>query len=162
MRTRKRYFARNKLVSEIHRQLGEISKNFAALCPPDSRVEVVETDKGIDILLVENEPVLFKSGARIFPTVKGALKLEIDRHYLVVDKGAVSFVTNGADIMRPGVVDFDHGIKEGDILIVVEETHRKPLAVAEALWSGARMERESTGKCAKNIHRVGDDIWNAL
>jgi len=162
MKARKRYFARKKLVEEIHRQLEMISKNFASLCPAESRVEVLETNKEIDILLVEGEPVLFKSGERIFPTVKGALKLNVDRRYLVVDMGAVRFVTNGADIMRPGVVEFDREMEEGDLVIVMEEGHRKPLAVAESLWSAAKMEKESSGKCAKNLQRVGDEVWNAF
>ena len=64
--------------------------------------------------------------------------------------------------MRPGVVEFDSKLEEGDLVIVMEEGHRKPLAIAESLWSAARLKSENSGKCAKNLHRAGDEIWNVV
>ncbi|MDY6779218.1 MAG: PUA domain-containing protein, partial [Halobacteria archaeon] len=75
-----------------------------------------------------------------------------------VDEGAVEFVTNGADVMRPGVVDADECIEEGDLVVVVEENHGKSLAVGRALTSGEEMTGDE-GRVVESLHHVGDELW---
>ena len=60
----------------------------------------------------------------------------------------------------PGIVDADDSIVEGDIVIIVEETHNKPLAMGISLISGPEMVENSEGKAIKSLHYVGDAIWN--
>ena len=79
---------------------------------------------------------------------------------VVVDMGAVGFIVKGADIMAPGIVDADIQIKEGDFVWVCDEKHHKPLAVGKALMNGETMKVNQTGKAIKNIHYVGDMLWN--
>ncbi len=95
-----------------------------------------------------------------FPTIKGALELEITKKYVVVDMGAVKFVAKGADVMSPGIVDADSGIQEEDFVIIVDETHRKPLAIGKAIISGHEMVEKNEGKAVKAIHYIGDKLWN--
>jgi len=79
---------------------------------------------------------------------------------VVVDTGAVRFVANGADAMRPGIVSISPDIRAGRPVQVVEERHGKPLAVGIALFDAADMEQQEKGKSVRSIHHVGDDIWN--
>ena len=74
--------------------------------------------------------------------------------------GAVKFVAKGADVMSPGIVGADSGIQEGDFVIIIEETHRKPLAIGKALISGEEMVERNEGKAVKAIHYIGDNLWN--
>ena len=74
--------------------------------------------------------------------------------------GAVRFVINGADIMRPGITSFDEGIQKNDFVVVVDETHNKPLAVCVSLFSSEELLGVDSGKVLKNIHYVGDKLWN--
>ena len=74
--------------------------------------------------------------------------------------GAVGFVTKGADIMAPGIIDADVNIQENDHVWICDEKHRKPLAVGIALMTGEEMKSKNTGKAIKNIHYVGDKLWN--
>lgn len=74
--------------------------------------------------------------------------------------GAIRFVTNGADIMSPGIVETDENIKQNDVVIIVEETHKKPLAIGIAEITGEEMVNNDSGKAIQNIHYIGDDIWN--
>ena len=153
----KRYFARKDLLSVIKSDLSNISKEFADILP--DKVEVVET-KGKKYVIGEEGVLVFESGKGYFPTVKGALRIKGDKRTVTVDKGAVSFVINGADIMRPGVVAWDNAIKEGDHVIIREETHGKAIAVGISLWGGSEFAGKTSGKCVKSLHYVGDDIWN--
>ena len=123
----------------------------------NKKLEYVTTDIG-DFIFVNGEPLLYKTEGKIFPTVKGALKLNPLRRRVVVDSGAVKFIVNGADIMGRGVVEGDPSIKEGDLVIVVEQAHEKALAIGRALVPGKDMVGR-TGKAVKSIHHVGDEIW---
>jgi PUA domain protein len=74
--------------------------------------------------------------------------------------GAVKFVTNGADVMAPGIVDAYSGIVEGDQVWVCDERNRKPLAVGIAVMSGEQMVEGDEGVAVKLVHYVGDVVWN--
>ncbi len=121
------------------------------------KLEYVEAD-GQDFIFVDGEPLLFKIEGKIFPTVKGALKLNPPRRKVVVDPGAVRFIINGADTMGPGIVEADQEIKKDDLVIIVEQTHGKAIGIGRALVSGKEMAR-GKGKAVKSIHYVGDEIW---
>jgi PUA-domain protein len=109
---------------------------------------------------VDGKPLLFEIEGQLFPTVRGALEMELNKRIVTVDKGAIRFVSNGADIMAPGIVEADSEIKAGDLVIIVEEAHRKPLAIGKALMNGSQMVEADSGKAIKSITHVGDKLWN--
>jgi len=112
------------------------------------------------LILVDGKPLLFEIEGHVFPTVRGALEMELQKRVVTVDKGAIRFVSNGADIMAPGIVGADPEIKEGDLVIIVEETHQKPLAIGKAIMGGSEMVEATSGKAIKSISHVGDKLWN--
>ena len=73
--------------------------------------------------------------------------------------GAIRFVTNGADIMRPGITKIDPDIKENEIVRIADETHGKTLAVGKALFNAHEMESTKKGKVVKNLHTIKDSVW---
>lgn len=112
------------------------------------------------LILLDGKPLLFEIEGHLFPTVRGALEMGLQKRIVTVDKGAIRFVSNGADIMAPGVVAADPEIKEGDFVIIVEETHQKPLAIGKAIMGGTEMVEATSGKAIKSITHVGDKLWN--
>ena len=99
---------------------------------------------------------------KIIPTLKSLLDCADIFNAIkkaVVDMGAVKFVTSGADIMRPGIVETDEGIKKGDAIAIVDVDNRKPLAVGIAMFSSEEIPEMKSGKVVKSIHYVGDNIW---
>lgn len=124
----------------------------------DASIEEAEVEDGPDLFLVDGEPLVVRIDGEYFVTVQGALALEPDRMLVTVDAGAVEFVTNGADVMRPGVVEASDGIEEGDLVVIVEENHSKPLAVGRALTDGDDMLGDE-GRVVESIYHVGDDLW---
>lgn len=155
MKIKKRYFLQKKKLKKLIDQLG----NYSTLIKPNTRVEIVESDP-YDIILIDGQPLIMNIENTYFPTLKGALELNITEKYVVVDMGAVKFVANGADIMSPGILDADPDIKEGDLVIIVDEAHRKPLSTGRALISGPEMVESNEGKAIKSIHYIGDELWN--
>ena len=73
--------------------------------------------------------------------------------------GAIKFVVNGADIMRPGITEIQDGIEKDKFVVVIDEKNKKPLAVGLALFNSQEMQTATSGKVIKNIHFVGDEIW---
>ncbi len=112
-----------------------------------------------DIILSKGEPVVFTPNGNVFPTLRGFLRVKIHKRYVKVDSGAVPYVANGADIMSPGVVAIDSTLKEGDLCVVTEERHDKPICVAKMVVDASEVDRSKRGKVAKNIHFVGDALW---
>ncbi|MGB7545602.1 MAG: RNA-binding protein [Methanothrix sp.] len=125
-----------------------------------SSLEMAISDDGVDLIFIEGRPLLMIVEEQPFFTVLGAIELMPNKRLVVVDSGAVRFVVNGADIMKPGIVSADPEIAVGDLVVIVEERHKKPLAVGRALVAGTEMKGE--GKAVKSLHHVGDLIWKGL
>jgi PUA-domain protein len=124
------------------------------------RLELLETSAGIVLYMVDKKPQLLERDGWVFPTLKGLLEHPFSERRVVVDAGAVSFVVNGADVMRPGIVALADDIVAGHPVQVVEERHLKPLAIGIALFDAGEMREKTQGKMIKTIHYVGDDLWN--
>lgn len=116
------------------------------------RVDLVD-----DLYLLNNRPFLIVRGGRLIPHLK--FVEDVSRFKTVtVDMGAVKFVVAGADVMRPGIKVFsDFG--RDDFVIIIDEVHRKPLAVGVALFGSEELKVMSSGKVIRNVHFVGDEFW---
>lgn len=156
MNVKKRYYLKKKRIKEIKQELGE----YGSLINNKSSVEVLETDE-YNYILVNSEPYIIMIDDKPYPTLKAILaNKDLENKTVVVDMGAVRFVTNGADIMSPGIVEADDDIVPGDVVVIVDVYNHKPLAIGESLISGPEMVESSKGKAIKSLHFVGDDIWN--
>lgn len=79
--------------------------------------------------------------------------------YVMVDIGAVRYICNGADVMRPGVKSFPISFRKGDVVVVKDEKYQKAVAVGEASASSEEAQQLTKGPIIINIHYVGDKIW---
>ena len=118
--------------------------------------------EGVIILFLDGEPCFMMHNNKIVFTLYGLNKYKPKENFVVVDMGAVKFVTSGADVMSPGIVDSDKNIKEGDQVWICDERHHKPLAVGTAIMNGEKMISEKKGKSVKVIHYVGDKVWRHI
>ncbi|MEE1156075.1 MAG: RNA-binding protein [Methanobrevibacter sp.] len=155
IKVKKRNFLKKKKIKQIKNDLGE----YGGLLENKKNVEILEAEPN-SFILVDGEPYIIIIDDKAFPTLKAALDNEIDGKSVTVDMGAVRFVTNGADIMSPGIVAADDGISPGDIVLIVDETHNKPLAIGISLITGEEMVENDSGKAIETKHYVGDEIWN--
>ncbi|HMK16286.1 MAG TPA: RNA-binding protein [Methanomicrobiales archaeon] len=155
---KKRHTIRKDELSELfallRQEIGDAAEKFRS-----DRVELAEMEAPFQLYLVDRKPLLMRRDGWVFPTVRGAIERPFDRRTIAVDMGAVPFLAKGADVMRPGVVSVTDDVKKGSPAIVVDERHRKPLAVVVALLDGPAIRAEAKGKMAKTIHHVGDLLW---
>ena len=155
LKIKKRNFLKKKRVKEIKKDLGE----YSSIIQDGDKIEYLEADPN-SFILINGEPYIILIDDKPFPTLKALLNNNIDCKTVTVDMGAIKFVSNGADIMSPGIVDASDNIIENDIVLIVDETHKKPLAIGMSLITGPEMVDDSSGKAIKTIHFVGDTIWN--
>jgi PUA domain protein len=148
----KRHMLRKKEAKRISKQLAETTG-----IEVKGGMERVEID-GKVVILVDGEPIILEHDGRYYFTVYGILKFKPERGKVVVDEGAMPYIMNGADVMKPGIIYADESIKAGDFVYVVVEKKETPLAVGIALVDGNDMVGEK-GKAVKNIHHLKDKIW---
>lgn len=127
---------------------------------PKQKVEIVTEDK-CTILYIDDKPIFFQFEERWLPILRVIISGEVSVPYkkVTVDMGAIKFVANGADIMRPGITQIEDGISSGDPVLIVDETHGKTLALGVAMLSSEEMRAASSGKVIKNAHAAGDVLW---
>jgi PUA domain protein len=77
---------------------------------------------------------------------------------VTVDMGAVKFMCNGANVMRPGIRRFTE-FEKGQIVCIVEESQKKFLAVGRALVSSKDVESMNKGVVVENLHYISDKYW---
>lgn len=154
-----RYSLKSKEAKQIITQASEkLKTNLESVFGSKANVETVEADFG-QILLINGKPVLFKIGDVILPTLLSN-DILAQTPKVVVDMGAVRFVCNGADVMAPGIVRYEGEFSKGDVVLVVDEKHGKPLALGEILYSSEEAKTVKQGAVVKNFHYVSDKVWN--
>jgi len=146
-----------KRTSLRSKDISELMAPYGVTVSKKDQVELLE-DKH-KIILINKEPAFVYYGEKLVPALKYLQTHEILKK-IAVDVGAIKFVVNGADVMRPGITSIDPEIKKDEVIVVIDGIHKKALAVGIALFSGAEMQELKTGKVIKNIHWVGDEIWN--
>lgn len=121
-------------------------------------VEIVEDTRGT-IITQEGEPVLLLHQDSWFPTLQTLNKSNALKK-ITVDMGAIPYVCAGADVMRPGIKAIEDGIAKDSPVCIIDEKYGKILAVGIALFDCEEMKKMERGKTIKNLHYVGDWIWN--
>ena len=155
MDVKSRHHLRSDAVGEIHDALADA---LGVDLDADS-FEKVELEGGDwDVVLVDGDPLVCYLDDEPFLTVKGANEYPPQKRTVTVDAGAIQFVSDGADVMRPGIVEADDRIAAGDLVVITEESHGKVLAVGRALVDGDDMTGEE-GRVVESLHHVGDDLF---
>jgi len=161
MEIRSRHHLRSDAIEEIRETL---AAQLGVEVDADSFEKVELADSEWDVVLVDGDPlVLYVEGddpadTQPFLTVRGANAYPPADHVVTVDAGAIEFVSNGADVMRPGIVEADAPIEAGDLVVINEESHGKSLAIGRAQVAGGEMIGEE-GRVVTSIHHVGDDLY---
>ena len=155
MDVKSRHHLRSDAVTEIQETL---SGHLGVELDADTFEKVELTTDDWDVVLVDGKPHVLYLDDQPFLTVDGANANPPTRSIVTVDTGAIQFVSDGADVMRPGIVEADESIEGGEFVVINEENHGKFLAVGKALVDGDEMVGDE-GRVVESIHHVGDDLY---
>ena len=162
MHIKQRHFIQKSQIKELKEDiLKQYDENFLyQIFPKKARIELIQTEAGDTLYAVNGILALWKSSEGYIPVLTLLLNNKVDLKKIVVDMGAIRYVTNGADIMRPGITEIDPTIKKDEIIKIVDETHDRALAVGKALLNAHEMESKTSGKVVKNLHTIQDSVWD--
>lgn len=118
----------------------------------DEKSRVAETD---EFVLVDFVPFLLKLAGNYYPALKSDISVFPN---VYIDKGAISFIVKGADLMRPGIAEFDEFTKDS-VVVIRDRDHKKALALGFALFSSDELKTTDKGKAVKTYTYVGDKYW---
>jgi len=161
MNIKQRHFINKTQIRELKEEiLPQYDENFLnQIFPKKCKIELILTEDGDTLYAVNNILKLWKSKEGYIPVLTLLLNKQVDLKTVVVDMGAIRFVTNGADVMRPGITKIEPNIKKNDIIQIVDETHSRALALGKALFDANAMESKTSGKVIKNLHTIKDNVW---
>ena len=142
--------------SETNQILELVSKQWKQELPKIKNLKVYFIDDnskliigaGITILKINDDYLPFLNQTEIlekFPNV-------------MVDMGAVKFMCNGANVMRPGIKRYTE-FGANDVICVIEESQHKFLAVGRAMTDSSALEGMAKGEVVKNLHYISDKYW---
>lgn len=157
----RRHHLRAKQAKSIIEQASAILKvDFSQIFANRVYVERVETDFA-EIFILNGRPMLFKVEEKLLPTL-AFNELFASTPRVIVDMGAVPYVCNGANVMAPGIVEFQGDFGKGDLVLIVDEKHGKAIAIGEALYDIETVRETVKGPVARNLHFVGDRTWTFI
>ena len=126
-----------------------------------AKVEVLKIEEGKKIFFIENKPLIFAINEELYPTlVFSEVLMRLPK--VIVDMGAIPHICNGADIMVPGIRKIENNFKKDSLVLVVDEKYGKAIAIGLALINSEEIQQMAKGKCIKNLHYVGDEIWKLI
>ena len=141
-----------EMVRKIESSLGK-----ALNLPKSAQAECAEPEKGV--VFVNLDSLTFvKTEDRFVPFLGSSKVLEMFPSAMV-DEGAIKFLLNGADVMRPGIRKFDDWGASGAVVVVKEEKKGRAIAIGLSTVSGSEASAMTKGSCLKNLHYVGDRYW---
>ena len=140
----------------LAKEFGEIISSHIEL---STMLEEVITDEGT--LIVRSGKIwFFYSDSRIIPSIYFLRESNFELPEIVVDIGAIRFITNGADVMSPGVVLFNKEISKGTLVVIREEKANSIIGVGFSLINSEDFDKSQKGKVVKLIHHLKDRIWS--
>lgn len=139
-----------RISSELDVQLG-LSRSSQAVC--------TEPSEGIIFVNLDDKFIFIQQSDLFFPFLGSQETISLFPS-AIVDEGAVKYLLNGADVMRPGIKSYDEWGDVGRIVIVREEKKNRGIVAGKSLVRSDEMASMTKGACIKNIHYIGDKYWN--
>ena len=160
-RISKRHFLKGKEAKKLIDEMSKVMKvQIKNVVGKNRKIELADFDE-TKIFLFESKPLFAFYKNRLVPTLifEEALSL---MPKIVVDMGAVPHICNGADIMAPGILEVKGKFREGELVAILDEKHKKLIAVGVALKDSEEIVKTKHGKVVKNVHFVGDKLWKII
>ena len=142
--------------SETHQILESVSNQWKQEIPKIKNLKVHFIDDNTQLMIGDGITIL-KINENYLPFLNQIKTLEKFPN-VMVDMGAVKFMCNGANVMRPGIRKYTKFAKD-DIICIIEESKHKFLAVGKAMVDSPELENMSKGEVIKNLHYISDKYW---
>ena len=163
LKIHQRHMLKSKDVKVLRKKMLEQipEENVKTLLLKSARLEWVKLSNREELIAIDGVLCFWLRKNIYIPLMTLLLNDEIKYKIksVSVDKGAIPYVTNGANVMRPGITKIDGDIRKDDIIKIQDSVHNRVLALGRALFDAPEMELKKEGKVIENIHTLNDKIW---
>ncbi len=124
-----------------------------------NKKDIISYDDKKQIYYVNKKPIIIKIEEKNIPFLKE--KELIDWNYfksIIIDMPAVPFILKGADLLRPGIVEYED-FEKNAVVLIKDEKNKVKLSVMKTLFSSDKIKNLEKGKIAKNLHYFNDKYW---
>jgi len=142
--------------SETDDLLKQVSAQWKIEIPKAKNLKMHRIMDNVQIFTA-NDIMILKIEETYLPFLSQTSLLEKFPHVLV-DMGAVKFMCNGANVMRPGIRSHSEFDRE-QVVCVIEESQHKFLAVGKSVVPSSELETMEKGEVIKNMHYISDKYW---
>ena len=111
---------------------------------------LIITGTGLKVIKIKNIYIPFLSETEILKKFP----------FVMVDMGAVKFMCNGANVMRPGITKYSQFEKD-QLVCIIEESQQKFLAIGQSCVPSSELESLSKGEIIINMHYISDKYWES-
>ncbi|MHA1265124.1 MAG: RNA-binding protein [Candidatus Helarchaeota archaeon] len=160
MKIKNRHFLKSGEIKKLQQKLQQVYPDLGTLFSKNNRVETGILEDGTTIYLINGQLSFFTKDTYLVVFLRLLLQNLIALPEVIIDMGAVPYIARGADVMTPGIVTLSESIKKDDFVSVIDEKHHKPLAIGIALKPASDISQVKKGKAIKNLHYVGDKMWD--
>ena len=156
--------SRNMLSKKDKKILRENLENIygeriASFIENNTPLEEIKTSEGI-FFVNEGKIWFFDYEGKKIPSIHYLRINQLHLSKIIVDTGAIRFITNGADVMAPGIVYFDQNIVKDSVISIHEEKADSLLGIGISLMDYESFQKTKQGRVIKTIHHLKDDIWS--
>lgn len=135
------------------------------LIPKKSQAVQLKCEDRIHIYTVENKVILFEHFDDLIPALKVVHNYPGCFPRVQVDRGAIKFVLQGANIMCPGLTSPgaflpEENLEADKIVTIYAEGKKTALAVGKLIMSTDEIKSKNKGVGIEVIHFLGDGLWN--
>ena len=97
---------------------------------------------------------------QFIPTIDGALRMHaiLNKYpkWVSIDKGAVPFIRRGANILSPGIIDFDKSIEKNDFVFIINPK-KELIGIGKSRYSNAEIKEMKKGEVIKSYEYIKNE-----
>ncbi|KAF8456744.1 hypothetical protein BDZ91DRAFT_745286 [Kalaharituber pfeilii] len=167
--------SKTKVKSSVQRNLrAKLVEHFPLLEPHIDEVFPKKSDLGLikaqdktSLYAVGNEVLFFQtSDDTIYPHLKLVHKFPQCFPTLQVDRGAIRFILDGAQLMCPGLTSPgaklpppEEAVPVGKVVVIAAEGKEHACMVGKTKLSSEDIKKVNKGVGVETVHYLGDGLW---
>lgn len=145
-------------------QFGLLEPVIDQIISKKDSLNLLKCEDEIKLYSIENEIVIFEHDNMLITSLKIVHKYPDFFPKVRVDKGTITFIFSGANIMCPGLTSEkaelpEENLKEGTIITVYAEGKETSLGIGKLLMSIDDIKQKNKGVAIEMIHSLGDGLW---
>jgi len=150
--------------SAILEQYPCLKDDIDVLLPKKQPTQIAKCQNHINLVVVNSEILFFNErDGPYYPTLRLLHKYPWILPHVQVDRGAIKYVMQGANIMCPGLTSaggkMPPEMPQDTIVAIMAEGKVHALAVGRTIMSGKEMLEKNKGIGVDNIHYLNDGLW---